>query len=106
MKVRITDTIEVSHTERRERRFEIHLRRGSVAAFAIASLSRYEPPLAMIIMTRITKIQTSSCTCVAARGTGEQDERDQRDAGDAVGLEAVRASGRPSRRRCRRCSPR
>ena len=38
---------------------------------------------------RIMKIQTSSCTCVASIGDGQQDERDERDAGDAVGLEAV-----------------
>ena len=42
-----------------------------------------------IIMTRMTKIQTSSWTWIAGLGDGEQDEGDQRDAGDAVGLEAV-----------------
>src|SRR5215831_16874816 len=31
-------------------------------AFATASLMKYDRPLAMIIITRITKIQTSSCT--------------------------------------------
>ena len=45
----------------------------------------------MIIMTRMTKIQTSSCTCTVGLGDRQQDERDQRDAGDAVGLEAVGA---------------
>ena len=43
-------------------------------------------------MMRITKIQTSSCTCVAARrGTASRMNGDQRDAGHAVGLEAVGA---------------
>jgi hypothetical protein len=32
----------------------------------IASFSRYDTPLAMIIITRMTKIQTSSWTCTAA----------------------------------------
>ena len=43
----------------------------------------------MTIITRITKIQTSSCTCTPRVGHRQQDERDQRDAGDAVGFEAV-----------------
>ena len=45
----------------------------------------------MIIMTRITKIQTSSCTCVAGSRHRQHDEGDQRHAGHAVGLEAVGA---------------
>jgi hypothetical protein len=52
---------------------------------------KYDRPLAMIIMTRITKIQTSSCTCTLRIAHRLEDERDQRDAGDAVGLEAIRA---------------
>ena len=52
---------------------------------------RYETPLAMTIMMRITKIQTSSCTWTVGSVTASEDERDQRDAGDAVGLEAVGA---------------
>jgi hypothetical protein len=39
---------------------------------AIASFSRYEPTLAMIIITRMTKIHTSSCTCVACCGTASE----------------------------------
>ena len=56
---------------------------------------KYDRPLAMIIMMRITKIQTSSCTCTRLAVHRQQDERDQRDAGDAVGLEPVGA--RPDR---------
>ena len=39
-------------------------------AFAIASLTKYDRPLATIIMMRITKIQTSSCTCTVGVGHG------------------------------------
>ena len=41
-------------------------------AFAHASLSRYDTPLAMTIMTRMTKIQTSSCTCTVVLGDGQR----------------------------------
>ena len=41
--------------------------------------------------TRMTKIQTSSCTCVLGLLNGQQDEGDQGHAGDAVGFEAVGA---------------
>ena len=37
--------------------------------FAIDSLMKYDRPLATIIMMRITKIQTSSCTCTVVFGT-------------------------------------
>ena len=87
-----TETIEVSHTSDGQRRLEVHL--VDVArscAFAIASLMKYDRPLATIIMMRITKIQTSSCTCTVGLVHRQQDERDQRDAGHAVGLEAVGA---------------
>ena len=40
-------------------------------------------------MTRMAKIQTSSCTWTTGSGDGQQDEGDQRDAGDAVGFETV-----------------
>ena len=42
-------------------------------------------------MMRMTKIQTSSCTCTSGFEHGQQDERNQRDAGDAVGFETVGA---------------
>ena len=42
-------------------------------------------------MMRMTKIQTSNCTCTSGLGHGQQDEGDQRHAGDAVGFEAVGA---------------
>ena len=40
-------------------------------------------------MTRMEKIQTSSCTCTSRSLDGQQDEGDERDAGDAVGFETV-----------------
>ena len=56
-----------------QRRLEVHLRRVAVAApSAIASLIRYETPLAMTIMMRITKIQTSSCTCTVGSATASR----------------------------------
>ena len=41
-------------------------------AFAIASFTKYERPLATIIMMRITKIQTSSCTCTLGSWTASR----------------------------------
>ena len=55
----------------------------------MAPLMKYEPALETSIMTRMTKIQTSSCTWMVGLFTAEQDEGDERDAGDAVGFEAV-----------------
>ena len=40
-------------------------------------------------MTRMEKIQTSSCTCTMGSVDGQQDEDDEGHAGDAVGLETV-----------------
>ena len=49
-------------------------------------------------MTRMVKIQTSSCTCTIGIVHGQQDEGDERDAGDAVGFETVgRGSDRIAR---------
>ena len=39
---------------------------------AIASLMKYDRPLAMIIMMRMTKIHTSSCTCTRLSGTASR----------------------------------
>ena len=49
-------------------------------------------------MTRMVKIQTSSCTWTIGVVNGQQDEGDERDAGDAVGFETVgRGSDRVAR---------
>ena len=45
----------------------------------------------MIIMMRIAKIQTRSCTCVVGLAHGEKDERDERDTRHAVRLESISA---------------
>ena len=49
-------------------------------------------------MTRMVKIQTSSCTCTMGSLHGQQDEGDEGHAGDAVGFETVgRGSDRIAR---------
>ena len=90
-----TETIEVSQTSEVSGASKFILSTLANRAFATASLMKYDRPLAMIIMMRMTKIHTSSCTCTGLAVHREQDEGDQRDAGDAVGLEPVRA--RPDR---------
>ena len=106
-KVNTIETIEVSHTS--------DVSGGSKFIFVDVAVAGLRDGLVdqvararstMIIMMRITKIQTSSCTWTSGLVDREEDEDDQRDAGDAVGLEAVGASGRPSRPRCRPCSRR
>jgi hypothetical protein len=92
--------------ELRERRLEMHLVGVAKRPRTIASLNRYDKPLATIIMMRIAKIHTSSCTWTLGVGHGEQDEGDERHARDAVGLEAVGARDPRSRPRCRPCSRR
>src|SRR6266849_414957 len=57
-----TDTSEVSHTSDVRGASKFILSALPKRPFAIASLMKYERPLATIIMMRITKIQTSSCT--------------------------------------------
>ena len=57
----------------------------------MAALRKYEPPLEMIIITRMAKIQTSSETWIGGLADGQDDEGDESHAGDAVGLEAVGA---------------
>ena len=90
-----TETIDVSHTSRVSGDSKFIVLASPKLAFAHASLSRYDTPLAMIIITRITKIQTRSCTWTVGSATATRMNGDQRDAGDAVGLEAVCA--RPHR---------
>ena len=57
-----TETIEVSQTSEVSGASKFILSTLPYRAFAIASLTKYDRPLATIIMMRITKIQTSSCT--------------------------------------------
>ncbi len=57
-----TETMEVSHTSRVSGVSKFIVLALPKLAVAQASLSRYEAPLATIIITRITKIQTSSWT--------------------------------------------
>ncbi len=57
----------------------------------MAPFRKYAAELETSIATRITKIHTSSCTCVVGFWHRQQDERDQGHAGDAVGFKAVGA---------------
>jgi hypothetical protein len=61
-----TDTIEVSHTKEVSGASKFILSTLANLAFATASLMKYDRPLAMIIMMRITKIHTSSWTCTTS----------------------------------------
>src|SRR6185503_16037349 len=61
--VMTTETIEVSHTSDVSGASKFILSALPNLARAIASFRKYDRPIATIIMTRITKIQTSSCTC-------------------------------------------
>src|SRR5262249_8665464 len=67
--VSATETIDVSHTSRVRGASKFIFGALVYCAFEIASLSRYETPLATIIMMRITKIQTRSWTCTAGLWT-------------------------------------
>ena len=57
----------------------------------MAPLRKYAPELETSMATRMTKIHTSSCTCVVGTLDGQQNERDQGHAGHAVGFKAVGA---------------
>src|SRR5262245_30022707 len=57
-----TDTNEVSHTRTVSGASKFILSAAPYLLFAIASFTKYDRPLATIIMMRMTKIQTSSCT--------------------------------------------
>src|SRR5215471_5741019 len=59
-KVMPTETIDVTHTSWVSGASKCILSTLPERAFTIASLTRYETPLATIIMMRIAKIQTSS----------------------------------------------
>src|SRR3954468_2394349 len=62
MYVSTTDMIEVSHTRNVSGASKFILSAISYLAFASMALMPYDRPLAMTIMTRMTKIQTSSFT--------------------------------------------
>ncbi len=67
--VAATEMIDVSHTSRVSGASKFIFGALMYWALEIASFSRYEPPLVMIIITRMTKIHTSSCTCTAGART-------------------------------------
>src|SRR5512138_3762626 len=60
--VMATDTSDVSHTSDVRGASKFILSAFPYRAFAMASFKKYDRPLAMIIITRIAKIHTSSCT--------------------------------------------
>src|SRR5437762_1513386 len=60
-----TETTEVSHTSRVSGASKFIFAALRYCAFEIASLSRYDTPLVTIIITRMTKIHTSSWTWTA-----------------------------------------
>src|SRR4051812_15406611 len=57
-----TDTMEVSHTSTVSGASKLRVAASRYRARVTAEFSRYDAPLAITIMTRIMKIQTSSCT--------------------------------------------
>src|SRR5215831_10017345 len=63
MYVRPTDKSDVSQTRKVSGDSKFILSAFAYLAFARAALMRYDTPLAMIIMTRMTKIHTRSWTC-------------------------------------------
>ena len=64
-----TDTIDVSHTSTVSGVSKFMVVALPYLARMTALLMRYEQPLATTIMTRIMKIQTSSCTCTISSDT-------------------------------------
>ena len=67
-----TEMIDVSQTSEVSGASKFILSTLPYRLFAIASLMKYDRPLAMIIMMRMTKIQTSSWTCVRSFGTASR----------------------------------
>ncbi len=67
-----TDTMEVSQTSTVSGVSKFSRATSRYRAAVIAWLTRYERPLATIIMTRIMKIQTRSCTCTVLSGTASR----------------------------------
>src|SRR5687767_12973822 len=66
--VSATETNDVSQTRRVSGASKSMRSTLSYCALLIASLSRYDAPLAITIRTRIAKIQTRSWTCTTASG--------------------------------------
>ena len=62
----------MSHTRTVSGASKLKLRSFSYFALATASLMKYDAPDAITIITRIMKIQTSSCTCTVAFGTASR----------------------------------
>src|SRR5437016_6017495 len=69
MKVATIEKIEVIHTSDVSGASKFMLSLLRYFALANASLMKYDTALVTSIMMRITKIQTSSCTCTVAFGT-------------------------------------
>ena len=67
-----TETIDVSHTSEVSGASKFIRAAWPYRDFAIDSLMKYDRPLATIIMMRITKIQTSSCTWTRAFDTASR----------------------------------
>src|SRR3954462_193586 len=72
MYVSATETSDVNHTSNVSGASKFIRSTVAYRALAMASLSRYETPDAMIITIRIMKIQTRSCTCTVALVTASR----------------------------------
>src|SRR5947209_5600636 len=70
--VSATETIDVSHTSDVSGASKFIRSASPNRAFASASLTKYDRLLATIIMMRITKIHTRSCTCTRLSGTANK----------------------------------
>src|SRR5262245_34652897 len=70
--VSTTDTADVSHTRNVSGASKFIFAALAYRPPWMASFSRYDRPLATIIMMRMTKIQTMSCTCTVALGTASR----------------------------------
>src|SRR5688572_24388162 len=70
--VRITETIDVSHTSEVSGCSKFIRSALAYLPRANASLVQYDATLAITIMIRIAKIQTSSCTCTASLPTASR----------------------------------
>src|SRR5689334_8079112 len=72
MYVMTTETIEVSQTRKVSGASKFILSALPYLPLAMPSLMKYDRPLATTIMMRITKIQTSSCTCTVGSLTASR----------------------------------
>ena len=102
-----TETIDVSQTRRVSGASKFILSTLRVLRLGHRFVDRSTTaPMAMTIMMRITKIQTSSWTWIGRIGHREQDEARSARRRSRRRSRSRRRWARPSRRRCRRCSPR